>query len=219
MEATGSSLIIWFRNQVNQQIYVLVGKESNYIEDNVEVCRILLQNGLDIQQAQRFSDVGNRVDDKMAYFRKGAQKIEDVLHTEVHYDTPVYHIDKKEWTVHYRHLTGIRKGIVKGGRHTKEEAPIQTIKRECCEELYQYANFPMTYLGMADHYAVYFHQIYQLNYVHKLMAEIQKRRVSKYGEIWDFEFVPLDTILENRREYNKKTVVAIELFCQTLCFQ
>lgn len=222
-EATGSSLIIWFRNKHTQQISVLVGKESNYIEDNTDVCRLLFQHGVEIKRAQTFVPFNPLVSwdkteeiKRSSYFRKMAQKIENILHTEVRYDTPQYNSLRKEWTVHYRYLSGIRKGIVKGGRNTKTELPLQTIKRECCEELFQCADFPMTYLGVSDHYAVFFHQIYQLSYIRQLMAEIRKRSFSKYGEMWDFEFVPIETILENRKEYNKKTVGAIELFCQSV---
>ena len=147
-----------------------------------------------------------------------AQRIGEILKTEVRYDTPLYNQATREWTVHYRHLSGpfARKGIIKGGRCSPEEQPLQTIKRECCEELYHCADFPMTYLGVADHYAVFFHQIYHLGYIKNIMRELQKRSVSKYGEMWDFEFVSLPTILENRKEYNKKTVGALELFHKSL---
>lgn len=221
-EATGSSLIIWFRNKINGQISVLVGKESNYIEDNSDICRTLSQQGVEIKRAQKFIPYvfqnENEESRRATYFRKMAKKIGDILKTEVRYDTPLYDSVKREWTVHYRHLTGpfARKGIVKGGRCSATELPLQTIKRECCEELYQYADFPMTYLGVADHYAVFFHQIYQLGYIKNIMWELHKRSVSKYGEMWDFEFVPLQTILENRKEYNKKTVGALELFHKSL---
>ena len=231
-EATGSSLIIWFRNKNDGQILVLVGKESNYIEDNSDICRTLSQQGIEIKRAQKFISYGfgNRVRSnsttschceeyrRATYFRKMSKKIGEILKTEVRYDTPLYNATTKEWTVHYRHLTGpfTRKGIIKGGKCSAEELPLQTIKRECCEELYQCADFPMTYLGVADHYAVFFHQIYHLGHIKNIMWELQKRSVSKYGEMWDFEFVPLHTILENRKEYNKKTVGALELFYKSL---
>ena len=222
-EATGSSLIIWFRDRNNGKISVLVGKESNYIEDNTYICCVLFQQGVEIKRAQKFISYGyvsQKCDEyrRTTYFRKIAKKIGEILKTEVRYDTPQYNIDNREWTVHYRHLTEpfVRKGIIKGGRCSAEDLPLQTIKRECSEELYQYADFPMTYLGVADRYAVFFHQIYRLGYIKNIMWELQKRSVSKYGEMWDFEFVPLQTILENRREYNKKTVGALELFYKSL---
>lgn len=221
-EATGSSLIIWFRNKTDGQIYVLVGKESNYIEDNSEICSRLSKHGIEIKRAQRFiSFSANKCGDehrRAAYFKKMSIKIGEILKTEVRYDTPIYDATAQEWTVHYRHITGpfFRKGIIKGGRCSMDELPLQTIKRECCEELFHCADFPMTYLGIADHYAVYFHQIYHLGYIKNMMWELHKRSISKYGEMWDFEFVPLQAILENRKEYNKKTVGAIELFHKTM---
>lgn len=224
-EATGSSLIIWFRNKINGEISVLVGKESNYIEDNNDICKTLSQQGIEIKRVQKFisysggSPHGKGEDfRKTTYFRKMAQKIGEILKTEVRYDTPLFNSTTREWTVHYRHLSGpfTRKGIIKGGRCSAEEPLLQTIKRECCEELYHCADFPMTYLGVADHYAVFFHQIYRLSYIKNIMWELQKRSVSKYGEMWDFEFVPLQDILENRKDYNKKTVGALELFNKSL---
>jgi len=222
-EIKGSSLIIWYRDKNHGEISVLVGKESNYIEDNYNICQTLLEQGVNIKRAQRFISFtckhGNGEKYRRAtYFRRMAKKIGEILKTEVRYDTPLCNPSTGEWTVHYRHLSGplVRKGIVKGGRCSAEELPLQTIKRECCEELFQYADFPMTYLGIADHYAVFFHQIYHLDYVKKIMWELQKRSVSKYGEMWDFEFVPLQAILKNCNEYNRKTVGALKLFYKTL---
>lgn len=220
-EATGSSLIIWFRNKKDNQIYVLVGKESNYIEDNDEYCKIILQQGVEIKRAQKYISYGYRPCEELrrtTYFRKMSRKIGEILKKEVRYDTPVYNKETREWTVHYRHLSFpfVRKGIIKGGRCSTDELPLQTIKRECCEELFQCANFPMTYLGVADKYAVFFHQIYEMEYIKKIMWELQKRSALRYGEMWELEFVLLQTIMENKKEYNKKTVSALELFQKSL---
>lgn len=207
-ESSGSSLIIWFRHHYTKEIFILVGKETNYVEDNPGYCDALAKQGLSIHAFQE-----NKTRN-IPFFEHTAKTIGDVLKMEVRYDTPVYNPSKHVWNVHYRHLHGckFRKGIIKGGKIQQNELPWQTVKRECCEEFCKIPDFRTTYVGVAADYSVFFHQIFHPWQISWFMKQMDSLKTQRYGELWDLSFVSLQDVWKDRYSYNRKTVEAIALF-------
>lgn len=113
----------------------------------------------------------------------------------------------------YQHKKGIPKGKINVG-----ETSLQTAIREVKEELdVDISKAPFNNLITADGYDIFRVKI-DPKVASDLMTKFQNLEIRKYGELFDFNFVPLPHILDPKNNYvnrvNYKTKIAIDAFLQ-----
>lgn len=215
----GSSVIYWCMSQDGP--YLLLGKESKYLDENIIYCKLLTDLNICVEKMQEF--VGGGREESYQHFANCARKLTLLLKREIRFDEP--HRDKAgvvwRWRVHYRYIVdNAYQGIIKGSKQGNE-SPIQTAIRESKEELFAFSSSSylpfsenrFTHLGeVASGYAVFHCQLSTLEMI-ELLNEVDKMESKKYGELFDIQFVSLSTISNQLKPgfYNKKSCEAIRL--------
>jgi 8-oxo-dGTP pyrophosphatase MutT (NUDIX family) len=229
----GAAAIIWFEDETGEK-KILVGKESNYVSDIfanktnfTDEDRELLDamENLTVDDINRVKEVCRDFTNELEYMIKDKNILRD---TRIQYDTPEKTMikikdedDKPGYSLKYRYLhDNFRKGVIKGGYNEEADKKNEdgsnntkeTIMREIREEVgMKVEPKDVILIGKCEDYDVYSIKIPQ-KHIKTFENAIKSRKERKSGEVYDLEFTKLSTIRSELRNYNFKSICAIDVF-------
>lgn len=227
----GASAVIYYDS--NGKIYILVGKESNYLYEK----ELLTPEQIsEIIKRQKFTPVLSKskspseksslkneknLNSAKRFFQRGAEELEKILNIpEVRYDEAIYNDADQTYETIYRYLVENPKlGIIKGKKNVDENT-LDTIYREMKEEVGIVVN--KSSLNLYSNLACKKYDCYKLlvssdDKVSHFKTTIIDRKKKHRGEMFELEFKELSEIknLLNAQRFNIITACAINLFLGT----
>ena len=228
----GASAVIYYTSK-DGKIYILVGKESNYLYEK----ELLTPDQIsEIIKRQKFTPVLSKskspseksslkneknLNSAKRFFQRGAEELEKILNIpEVRYDEAIYNDADQTYETIYRYLVENPKlGIIKGKKNVDENTR-DTIYREMMEEVGIAVNkSSLNLYGNLDckRYDSYRLEVSSDVKVKQFKEIIIDRKKKHRGEMFDLEFKELSEIknLLNAQRFNIITACAINLFLGT----
>jgi hypothetical protein len=214
----GAGIIIYTTNAPGaskKNPLILVGNESKYLIEHVydaetKTSSITMNGAPATVTNARLQKVEEGLSDVKKVFLKRARLLEKKIGKRVQFNTPVS-------SIKYR-IKGEKVGIPKGGKNIVDTDLIDTIIRECNEEIGFNLNSKKLRNNAANSITInnYIIYLYKLGYneYNKIKHKIQERKFEHYSELFNIRFKPLYKLLSKHHsiKLNFKTREALEQF-------
>ncbi len=198
----GAGVVIMF--ELTDKKFILVGKETRYLSDyNNTINNPSIFNSPSLKESEIYN-----------IFTLKAKEIGNIdiftdqpKHVFITYDKPI--LQNNYWSANYRILPRNKDkiffGVPKGGKLLCDDRPMDTVIRECEEEIgYKMDENRLEYLGTEKGYVFYIHKISYIE-LDKIKRDVKERLNKNIGELQDIQFMELQEIKQRIDEFNGLT--------------